>query len=74
MAEPAEEEAGSVIVSFADPVTRRKPPKATPVGPCAICERPLTADPARSYRSDFTGRWFCSPAIGHLKRRKAVKP
>ena len=58
------------MVSLADPVTRRKPPKATPVGPCTICGRKLTADPNVSYRSGYTGHWFCSPAIGHLKRRK----
>lgn len=58
------------MVSFADSVTRRKPARTTPVGPCTLCGRKLTADPNVSYRSAFTGDWFCSPAIGHLKRRK----
>ena len=57
------------MVSMADPVTRRKPTRTTPVGPCAICGRKLTADPNVSYRSGFSGCWFCSTAIGHLKGR-----
>ncbi len=57
------------MVSFADPVTRRKPAKTVPTYPCAICGRTITA--AEAVYSRFSGRRFCSPAIGHLKRRKA---
>ena len=55
------------MVSFADPFTRRKP-KLVPVYPCAVCGREITA--AQAVYSRFSGRRFCSPTIGHLKRRK----
>jgi hypothetical protein len=55
------------MVSMADPV---KPRTFTRRYECAVCGRNLTADPNVSYRSRKTGRRFCSPAIGHLKRRK----
>ena len=55
------------MVSMADPVEPRSKPR---VYLCAVCGRKLTTDPGVSYRSRKTGRRFCSPAIGHLKRRK----
>ena len=56
-------------MNVADPVARRKP-KPVPVYPCAVCGREITA--AQAVYSKHTGARFCSPAIGHLKRRKAA--
>ncbi|MCR4341849.1 MAG: hypothetical protein NUW01_18390 [Gemmatimonadaceae bacterium] len=59
------------MTSWTEAPVRRKPKaKAVPVYPCAVCGREITA--AQAVYSKFTGRRFCSPAIGHLKRRKAV--
>ena len=61
------------MVSFADPVTPRlKPrrPKLAAGDTCAVCGRELAPLPEPVY-SRVTGRRFCSPAIGHLKGRKA---
>ena len=55
------------MTSWAEAPVRRKP-KPVPVYPCAVCGREITA--AQAVYSNWSGRRFCSPTIGHLKRRK----